>query len=270
MSLSVRAALDGQSASLLFNGVEKLSFDANGVYGGNLTGEICWFAFSNIPKDFLLCNGSTPLRASHPTLVSKLIKEGSVTWSYGTFSSLFVNWPNHTISLYDPIEFPTGLIPTGISASTKYYAVGVTTAGFFLTLDPATPTYVSGSFTAGLTSNAVNAPWGRGNGTTTFTLPNILDNFVRGWNPASARVFGSFQNWATAAQSGAAEFGLPGDFGVVQGTSGVFFSHGNRQPNRPQGTGGNGGAFTLGISIGTPGAVETRSSNIALLPCIKR
>lgn len=254
MSLSVRAALDGQSASLLFNGVEKLSFDANGVYGGNLTGEICWFAFSNIPKDFLLCNGSTPLRASHPTLVSKLIKEGVVTWSYGTFSSLFVNWPNHTISLYDPIEFPTGSIPTGISASTKYYATGVTTAGFYLTLDPLNPTSVTGTFTAGLTSVAVNAPWGRGNGTTTFALPNLLDRFIRGWNPASNRVFGTLELDSLRSHN----HGFQGSALALVG--GVGFS----------------GGGLYGNSVGTipetlyTGSTETKPINIALLPCIKR
>lgn len=268
MPITFSSALDGQSASIDFNGIPRLTLDATGVYGANTIGEICWFAFSDIPKRFLLCNGAQPLRTSYPTLFSKLVKSSFVTFPVVSSAPISISWPGNKLSLYDPVKF-SAPVPIGINAGATYYAINITPSGFNICADPInSPSAITGTIASPLYSFATNAPWGDGNGTTTFTLPNLLDMTVRGWNPASGRSFGSFQNWATAAQSGAVELGKPGDFGSVFGTSGVFFSHGNVQPNRHQGTGGGGGSLTLGISIGTPGATETRSANYALLPCI--
>lgn len=228
--------------------------DASGVFGANVIGEICWFAFSDVPKNFLICNGAQPLRTSYPTLASKLVKASPVTFPAVTSGNIYVSWPGNTISLYDPVKF-SGTVPSGLTANTNYYAVNVTSAGFNLVTNPAAPVVITGTIASSISSTAINAPWGDGNGSTTFTLPNLLNMFVRGWNPALGRVFGSFQAQDVGPHNHYVQAGRR------RGADGDVY-----------------GACWDGGNVGLPGVdgvysfnnsgVETRPDNIALIPCI--
>ena len=104
----------------------------------------------------------------------------------------------------------------------------------------------------------VGTTFGAGDGSTTFNLPNLLGEFIRGWDDGrgvdSGRVFGSSQ--AQDIQS---------------------HTH-NVEGNNNTGTGGINRLSVVAQSIGfTPisnaamasGGTETRPRNVALLPCIK-
>lgn len=94
---------------------------------------------------------------------------------------------------------------------------------------------------------------GVGNGTTTFTIPDIRGEFIRGWDDSrgvdSGRVFGSAQ---------ADEFESHVHFQSVGNVDGRFTAT------------GSGGASTLGATnTGAAGGTETRPRNVALLAVIK-
>ncbi len=121
---------------------------------------------------------------------------------------------------------------------------------------------------------AIGTTYGAGDGSSTFTLPDLRGEFLRGWDDGrgvdSGRVIGSSQAHATAAQSGSVNATPLGDFGPFNtGSASGVFSLSNALGNRMQGSGGSGSSSTLSINVGTPGATETRSRNIALLACIK-
>jgi len=122
---------------------------------------------------------------------------------------------------------------------------------------------------------AIGTTWGAGDGTTTFTLPDLRGAFVRGsgtsaLDPSSPRAVGSFQ----------AEAYLNHSHGVTDPTHSHTYS---TNSSTSQATGGSGseyfrnastystGAASTGISVNTSttGGTETRPDNYALLYIIK-
>jgi phage-related tail fiber protein len=100
---------------------------------------------------------------------------------------------------------------------------------------------------------AIGTTFGAGDGSTTFNLPDLRGEFMRGWDDSrgidSGRVFGSAQ--ADEFKSHSHNIILGGD-GFAAGT-------------RPQRTFNNLGTAVTELTGGT----ETRPRNIALLACIK-
>ena len=102
---------------------------------------------------------------------------------------------------------------------------------------------------------AIGTTFGSGNGSTTFNVPDLRGEFVRGWDDGrgidSGRAFGSAQ----------------GDqFGAHTHTYNRNVDGGSGQP------GGSGGSLlsqNTGSAGGTTNSSETRPRNIALLFCIK-
>jgi len=111
--------------------------------------------------------------------------------------------------------------------------------------------------TAGLFA-AIGTTYGVGNGSTTFNLPDLRGEFIRGWahgrtsDPDSGRAIGSYQ-----AES------------VISHTHTIAnaFGTGGTEPYN----GGNGADFNMNSSgfTGASGGAETRPRNIAMMYCIK-
>lgn len=102
---------------------------------------------------------------------------------------------------------------------------------------------------------AISTRWGVGDGSTTFRLPELRGEFVRGWDDGrgvdSGRNLGTFQDEALKAHNH-----------TLPSAMGRFTGGGT--------TGGTGATVVIdSYSTGTTGGAETRPRNISLLACIK-
>lgn len=110
---------------------------------------------------------------------------------------------------------------------------------------------------------AIGTLYGVGDGSTTFNLPDLRGEFVRGWDDGrgidSERVFGSYQADAFRAHKHIEGFaGVNGNaaYGVTTVTTGgnINTQSANSNNNHPY--------------TSTEGGTETRPRNVALLACI--
>jgi microcystin-dependent protein len=105
---------------------------------------------------------------------------------------------------------------------------------------------------------AIGTTFGAGNGSTTFALPDLRGEFIRGWDDGrgvdSGRVFGSAQSQEIQSHSHAWNgYGGSGSVRPNLSMSGSFVSN-----TAPEGT-----------AVANHGGAETRPRNVALLACIK-
>ena len=119
---------------------------------------------------------------------------------------------------------------------------------------------------------AIGTTFGVGNGSTTFNVPDLRGEFIRGWDDGrtvdTGRELGSAQGESFASHNHGVN-----DPGHGHSTPvGLVFDGGDRHfepgyesaASQASGTGGSG----TGISISNSGGTETRPRNIALLACI--
>ena len=166
-----------------------------------------------------------------------------------------------------------GGVPTG---AVFYFAASTAPAGF-LKCDgtPVSRTNYSALFAV------IDITYGAGNGTTTFNLPDLRGEFIRGWDDGKgvdpARVFGLPQGYATAKPQTTTATRLLGDGTTTTidasttNPSAIGFT---RISKTTEGvTTGSVDSANAGQEIdvlqGVTGDAETRPRNVALLACIK-
>lgn len=236
-------------------------------------GEICYFARNTAPTGFLKANGAAVSRTSYAALFAALVKTSTATISIA--SPGVVTWNSHGLSANGPVKFTTtGALPTGLTAGTTYYVVGasITTNTFQLSAT-AGGTAINTSGTQSGTHTAINAPFGDGDGSTTFNLPDLRGEFLRGWDDSRAvdsnRAFGVLQLDAAQGHTHSLAINNTGgpasqNISVASQSLGNFASWGTAtSAQQPIGI----------VSDGTNGtprvAAETRPRNVAMLACIK-
>ena len=160
-------------------------------------------------------------------------------------------------------------VPTG---AVFYFAANTAPAGFL----KANGAAVSRTTFAALFA-ITGTTYGAGNGSTTFNLPDLRGEFIRGWDDArgidAARAFGSAQAEGTQLLShthsttvtGYAQAG-PVPAGSI--TYGAGFTEKNDDGNIISNTNTASLTYTTGAASPVGGA-ETRPRNVALLACIK-
>lgn len=119
--------------------------------------------------------------------------------------------------------------------------------------------------------------YGSGDGSTTFNLPDLRGEFIRGWDDArgvdASRTFGSAQAAGTNLLSHTHSATVTGYAQVSPGTAGsITYGAGFTQVNDDGSITDNGSTASLTYTTGGPspaGGAETRPRNVALLACIK-
>jgi len=125
---------------------------------------------------------------------------------------------------------------------------------------------------------AIGTQYGVGNGSTTFNVPDLRGEFIRGWSNGHTvdpgRTLGSSQLSQNKSHSHGGSVTGSGAHGhnydrsaAGAGTEGG--DQGVHDFNTPTAVTGN-GAHTHGLSISVDGGTESRPRNIALLACIKK
>jgi phage-related tail fiber protein len=117
---------------------------------------------------------------------------------------------------------------------------------------------------------AIGTTFGSGNGSTTFNVPDLRAEFIRGWDNGrgidTGRVFGSSQLDAFASHTHSIT-----DPGHRHGINCNDTQDGGGDQSPEFGTSDDRytNYATTGITINATGGAETRPRNVALLPCIK-
>jgi phage-related tail fiber protein len=105
--------------------------------------------------------------------------------------------------------------------------------------------------------NVIGTTYGVGDGSTTFNLPDLRGEFLRGWDDGRGVDAGRGLGTAQADAFGSHGHGMPSS--IVRGTGGGTFS----------GNAGTNFVVEGALSTTAAGGSETRPRNVALLACIK-
>lgn len=124
------------------------------------------------PSGWLICDGSAVSRTTYATLFAALSKSAVTTVTIASpavFSSTA-----HGLAVNMPVYFTTtGALPTGLTAGTTYYviAAGLTSNAFEVSLAPGGSAVNTSGSQSGV-HTFWYAPHGKGDGTTTFNVPD--------------------------------------------------------------------------------------------------
>lgn len=238
-------------------------------------GKIELWPTSTLQAGRLKANGQSVSRTTYPALLAYLIASGTATFTNGSAN---VGMTAHNREPGDPIKlFTTGSLPTNFTAGTH----GLPTVGtnYFVktVVDANTVTLsatVGGSaITAGSAGSGthtwVNAPSGDGDGSTTFTVPNLNGNFLRAWDDGAGvdanRTIGdtqldAFQGHFHTDPTGTNYYYQRGTGGVIAGATGASIDRQTITIGAPITDGANGTPRT---------AAETRPRNVSLMATIR-
>jgi len=168
--INVNDLIVGQLAFLIYDGTQfQLQNPLSGIASEVPVGTQLDFAGTVIPSGYLLANGAAVSRATYTNLFSKLTFNQSATLA----SSITVTGLSDTSQMF--IGMPvTG---TGIQSSTTIASIINSTS---ITISAAAT--ITGS------STLIFYPWGAGDQSTTFNLPNSSSTFSYGYNGTSRLV----------------------------------------------------------------------------------
>jgi len=151
------------------------------------TGGILDFGGITAPTGYLICDGSAVNRLTYSALFAALTKS-TVGVTITIASPGVVTWTAHGLSNGMPVRLSTsGALPTGLSVSTTYYVINKAVDTFQLSATVGGSAINTSGSQSGAHS-ALVAPYGYGNGTTTFNVPDFRNSTTFG--AGSTRVMG--------------------------------------------------------------------------------
>lgn len=137
-------------------------------------GDIKAAAYRSAPAGWLLCDGAAISRTTYAALFSAIAPNlGNPTISIA--SPAVVTLTNHGLGVDDAVYFTTtGALPTGILANTIYYviAAGLTANNFEIAATRGGAA-INTSGTQSGTHSLFFCPYGLGDGSTTFNVPDL-------------------------------------------------------------------------------------------------
>lgn len=215
---------------------------------------IAHFARMTPPIGWLIANGSAVSRATYTDLYE------AMTFTDDTFDTVFGSVSSCTMD-------DTSLVRAGFYVEGPGIPVGTTV----VSVNSSTSLTISQNPTTSETNSTVRfLPFGHGDGSMTFNLPDLRGEFIRGWDDGrgidSDRAFGSVQ--LDAMQQITGQFGAGRWIAATE--SGAFSRTSTTASRMLDGNStGNVVAFDSAHSPGSRTASETRPRNTALLACIK-
>ena len=132
------------------------------------------------PAGWLFCSGQNVGRATYSALFAVLARSAAVTITIA--SPAVVNWVGHGLGAGDPVVLrTTGALPTGLTAGTVYYviAAGLTANAFEVATTPGGAAVNTSGSQSG-THAGWYAPYGDGDGATTFGIPDLRGRAIAG------------------------------------------------------------------------------------------
>ncbi len=145
-----------------------------------------WFT-KTAPAGWLICNGAAVSRTLYNelySLIAPLLGTFTVTIATPAVGTLVA----HGLETGDAVFLnTTGALPTGLSANTIYYLIKVTADTFNLATTRANAVAGTKIATSGTQSGVHRltfCPYGLGDGSTTFNLPDFRDNVPVGYKSA--------------------------------------------------------------------------------------
>lgn len=176
------------------------------------TGTIVPFAGLVAPSGWQLCTGSPVLRASFTNLYNALTVTSTITVTIA--SPGVVTWTGHALSLGSPVVFTTtSALPTGITAGVTYFVNGTVTTNTFNISATVGGANINTTGSQSGTQTGTFVPYGNGNGTTTFNLPDLRGRFIAGVDNMGGSAAGRLGTGSTGGITGVA---LPGANGGQQ------------------------------------------------------
>lgn len=232
------------------------------VYVSNGSGSGSWTTLSVLTGDIgELKSFITPL------VPSGFLEADGTAISRTTYASLF-----SAVTIQQTGSRQTGVTTiTGLSDTSKmkagYYignASGITNGTTIVSVDSATQ--ITMSATAGSTGSGtvIVSPWPLGNGTTTFTLPNVTDTGRFPRSRTSSVSMGSYQS--NLIKNHVHPFTTDTDGTSTSGNNGsISHTHNSSQPSSKGGvTGTSGSGIMLDVWHGSDVATATSTENTSL------
>lgn len=218
-----------KKASAVIDNLAK--WDSNGavadsgisIYSLIPTGGILAYMARSAPTGFLLCDGTAYSRTTYVTLfnlISPEVGDFTITIAAPGVGTLTA----HGLNTGDPVYLTTtGALPTGLSINTIYYAIRVGADTFRLATSFANANAGTAITTTGTQSGTHTisfCPYGLGDGTTTFNVPNLKGRVPVGLDTSVS----FFDTLGTASDTGATTHTLttaemPAHTHGVQGTN---------------------------------------------------
>lgn len=214
-----------------------------------------------IPAGYLGEDGSNQTRAALPGLDAAINRRAVVTVSINT--PAVVGWVAHGLSNGDVFKAATtGALPTGITAGLTHFVINAAADTFQLSLTEGGVAINTSGGQSGV-HTGIHSPWGDGNGTTTFTLPDTRRRVLMGRGGSLSAVVG-----ARLGASG-------GEEAHVQ-TVAEMAAHAHAVPlinasvaNGPDQIANNGGATTPSGSTGSSAAANIMQPVLVVTKIIK-
>src|SRR5574341_766453 len=158
--------------------------NADGTHKANVgwsPGDIKAAAYRSAPTGWLLCDGAAISRTTYAALFGAIAPNlGNPTISIA--SPAVVTLTNHGLGVDDAVYFTTtGALPTGILANTIYYviAAGLTANNFEIAATRGGAA-INTSGTQSGTHSLFFCPYGLGDGSTTFNVPDMKGRVLGG------------------------------------------------------------------------------------------
>lgn len=161
---------------------------------GNPVGTIIYRAAPNAPSGYLYCDGSAVSRSTYSRLFQLLVTDQGFTpqsftvtiASPGIFTKVAHGFTgNERLRLAT-----TGTLPGGLTTGVDYF-VDVLTADTFRLAATPYGAHINTTGTQSGTHTYTQSLWGLGDGVNTFNLPDLRNEFLRGWT--SGRAFGTWE-----------------------------------------------------------------------------